>query len=414
MSETPPHDLDAEISVLSAMMASEKAVDDVASLLEPESFYRESHALIFRASVSLHLRGEPADPITLLHELEKTGKLEDIPEGRARLHEIASYASATRNVIHYAKIIKAKAEQRRMLAVLADARSAALSGDLPAVEELVQGLSRKDSDGLEIVSMANALIDLEGEVKNPPNMDDIGIDVPFSFLKPQMPGRMQILAGYQGEGKTALMGQYVQCSAMQRKKTGVFTLEMTWRDLRDRFVTAQGVPYEDLRQRRFGSDYSRKAYEGALAEMARWEVEFIDKGDLTVSDIERVQKIQEYDYIIIDHLHQFAWKERRDIELIVHRIVTLAKKAQIPVLLLAQLKRPFGTDKAPRPTMSMLRESGMIEAEAALVSFVYRPRNDDGLRNTDAEFIIAKNRFGEESLHKLLFLGEQVRFVEPL
>lgn len=64
--------------------------------------------------------------------------------------------------------------------------------------------------------------------------------------------------------------------------------------------------------------------------------------------------------------------------------------------------------------MSMLRESGMIEAEAALVSFVYRPRNDDGLRNTDAEFIIAKNRFGEESLHRLMFLGEQVRFVEPL
>lgn len=413
MSETPPHDLDAEMSVLSAMLASARGIEQAATL-EPEDFYRKTHGTIYRTILSLSLRGEPADAITVLHEMEGREGEKAMLDWRARVHEIAAWQGVSGNTAHYAKIIKALAEQRRILALLGEARTAALAGDLPAVEELVQGLGRKDTDGLEIISMANALVDLEEEVKNPPDLKAIGVDVPFSFLKPQMPGRMQILAGYQGEGKTALMAQYVQCAAKQQKKVGVFTLEMTWRDLRDRFVTSHGVPYEDLQRRRFGSDFSRKAYESALTEMALWQVEFIDKGDLTVSDIERVQRIQEYDYIIIDHLHQFAWKERRDIELIVHRIVTLAKKHNIPVLLLAQLKRPFGTDKAPRPTMSMLRESGMIEAEAAMVSFVYRPRNDDGLRNTDAEFIVAKNRFGEESLHSLIFLGEQVRFVEPL
>lgn len=405
-----PQNLEAEESVLGAMLLSPGAIGAV-SFLEDDDFYRESHGTIYRTILSLNMRGESADAITVVDALEKAKKLKDVG-GRARIHELAALVPATANAAHYAKIVRAHCEQRRVLRILAEATLAAQTGDLMAVDDMVQGLSRQDTDGLEIVAMGNALADLEEEIKNPPDIEEIGIDVPFSFLRPQMPGRMSILGGYQGEGKTALMGQYVQVAAHQKKKIGVFTMEMTWRDLRDRFVTSQGVPYEDLQNRRLTSDFARQAYTNALMEMSKWQVEFIDKGDLTIGDIERVQRIQDYDYIVIDHLHQFAWRERRDIELIVHRIVTLAKRANVHILLLAQLKRPFGSDRLPRPTMSMLRETGMIEAEAAMVNFVYRPRNDEGLRHSEAEFIIAKNRFGEEGLHKLFFLGDQVRFLE--
>jgi replicative DNA helicase len=398
----PPQSLEAEESVLGSMLMSKSAIGAV-MFLDPDDFYHEQNGLIYKTMLSMSLRGEEVDPITV------TAKL---PNMKARLHELSALVPSWTNAAHYAKIVSAHAEQRRYLRSLAEATQAAQGGDIKLAGEILSELDSKPSDGLQIVSMANALVDLEDEIRNPPEL--IGIGTPFSFLRALVGGRVYILAGYQGEGKTAAMGQFVQYAAQAKEHVACFTLEMTWRDLRDRFVSSFGVPYKDLQERRFSSDFAKAAYEQAMMDAAKWQVDLIDKGDLTVADIARVQKIQGYKFIVIDHLHRFDWRERRDIERIVRGIVNIAKEYNVPILLLAQLKRPFGTDRLPRPTMSMLRESGMIEAEAAMVSFVYRPRNEMGLRGMEAEFIIAKNRYGEEGLHKLMFLGDQQRFVEPL
>src|SRR5207253_613901 len=104
----------------------------------------------------------------------------------------------------------------------------------------------------------------------------------------------------------------------------------------------------------------RDRYEKILAEVCLWEVTIWDKPTLTVPEIARWQRQNEFDLLIIDHLHRFEFQDRRELEAIMRQIVNLSKTSSIPIVLLAQLKRPFNTDKAPRPTMSMLRESGMI------------------------------------------------------
>lgn len=397
-----PHNIDAEECVLGGMLMSRGAVEAV-SFLDADDFYREDYGLIFRQAMKMHVIGETVDPVTMA---------EAMPEQKEKLYQLLAGTPASANARQYALIVQAKAKQRRNLRVLSEATRMAEDGNNEAMQQVLQELDSEDSEGVQIVTMVNALQDLEEEIKTPP--ERIGIEMPFSFLKEAVGGRVYVLAGYQGEGKTAIYGQIIAHAAQQRYKVGAFTLEMTWRDLRDRFVASRGVPYEQLQERRLTTDFAKEAYKNALTDMALWNVEMIDKGDLNVADIRRTQKLQGYDIILIDHLHRFDWRERRDIERIMRGIVNIAKEFNVPIILLAQLRRPLGTDRSPRPTMSMLRESGMIEAEAALVSFVYRPRNDEGLRHMDAEFIIAKNRYGEEGLHKLIFVGEQVRFIEGL
>ena len=131
----------------------------------------------------------------------------------------------------------------------------------------------------------------------------------------------------------------------------------------------------------------------------------------------RAQRLRHYDLIIIDHLHEItlpgrAQDRRVELEQEVHRITTLARQENVPVLLLAQLSRSGGTAPFPPPNLTMLRESGRIEQEAAMVSFVYRERDKKNLQLPESWFIIAKNRFGPVGRRSLDFIGDQVRFVE--
>lgn len=277
---------------------------------------------------------------------------------------------------------------------------------------LIEEAREQDTD-TRVISMYDALIDFEEEVKNPPDLSNVGVPTPFSFLPRMMPGRVYVLAGYTKDGKTALAGQFIGEAAEASKRVLLYSIEMAWRDIRDRFIASRGVPYGQVQARVIAEGLATTCYKRALTELALWDVSICDDPAVTPNDIRAYLMQNPADLVVIDHLHRFKFKERRDLEEIMRQIVNLSKEFDVPILLLAQLKRPFGTDKAPRPTLSMLRESGMIEAEAAMVSFVFRPRTDEGLRSEeDAEYIVAANRFGPEMLKPLTFDPEHVRFKE--
>jgi KaiC/GvpD/RAD55 family RecA-like ATPase len=281
-------------------------------------------------------------------------------------------------------------------------------GDGLEFSQLLSTANEESERESGLISIASALQDLEAEFKEPPSLDDVSIPAPFDFLDPFRDGRLYILGGYMGDGKTAASVQFLETAANANKYIGYISVEMSWRDLRDRAVAAAGVPYEKVQDRSaYQNPEVRHLAEQAIARLSRWKVDIVDNGDITVEMIAQLQRAKQWDMLIIDHLHRFRYEDRRDLELIVRGITNLAKEADIPILLLAQLRRP---DHTPQPSMHMLRESGMIEAEAARVDFVWRPRDLDGIRGSAAKYIVAKNRFGVEVNRDLYFDGDNVRF----
>ena len=155
----------------------------------------------------------------------------------------------------------------------------------------------------------------------------------------------------------------------------------------------------------------------ALFSNADWDWELIDDEEVDPAAVRRHQRRGRYDLLIIDHLHRMPVKdkryERQELEDGVRRITNIAREFDVPVLLLSQLSRSNNPKEPfPRPTMADLRGSAMIEAEAAVVWFVWRKRDKQNQQTSDAELITAKNRFGAVGAHRLGFIGSQVRFTE--
>lgn len=401
--------MDAEESVIGAMLLSPSAID-ACSFLSPSDFYGGSLGLIFETIVAMHAEGEPVDAVTVAARVQNADHSLGHINIAVRIHELAALVPATSNARHYAKIVRKMAQRRKVLKRLWEVTEAVEGGDLNAIEALnVDDILYEVDEGG--VSFFEAIQDFEEEIKNPPDLTG-GVATPFTFLSRWQPGRLYIVAGYAKDGKTVFAEQAAVAAARSGRKTGFISLEMSWRDLRDRMIAACGhVPFDQVQARRIAPDYDF-AYKSMMREFATMPIDIFDDTELTVDAIRRIQRERKYDFLIIDHLHRFDWKERRDIERIVRGITNLAKQASIPILLLAQLKRPYNTDKAPRPTLSMLRESGMIEAEASMVAFVYRHRNEYGNRTAITEFNVVANRYGGESVTTMDFNEEYVRLDE--
>jgi hypothetical protein len=195
ISELAPQNLDAEESVLGAMMLSPKAVSVVDQILEPEHFYRPSHGLIFRTAVDLRARGEPVDAITLTEELERNGKLEDAG-GRGRIHELACLVPATANVGHYAKIVRNAARRRQEGTVARALEQASMNGGLVAHSEIREQLSalledRAGSSGITPLDLSEVL---SGPIP----------ETPWRWQGWLAEGDLAILAGDPGVGKSII------------------------------------------------------------------------------------------------------------------------------------------------------------------------------------------------------------------
>jgi replicative DNA helicase len=431
----PPQNLEAEESVLGAMMLSPGAIGAVSEVLDASDFYRESHAKIYRAAVGLYTKGEPVDAITLVDELEERSELENVG-GRVRLHELAALVPATANAAHYARIVREMATLRGL--INAGQHIAQLGWERPG--ETVELVDRAEQIVFELsqsrVTTEFSHIEdlLKESFERITALYEAGADVtgvPSGFRDLDrltsgfQPGNLVIVAARPSMGKSAL-GLCIGANLALRHEVPValFTLEMSKSEVTQRLLCSEAkVESQRLRTGKLSQDdWPRLVAAGDKLMKAPIWVD--DTGSINMMEIRskaRRLKSKEPDLglIIVDYLQLMtsgttAENRVQEVSQISRQLKVLARDLDTPILAMSQLSRAVEQRHDKRPILSDLRESGSIEQDADLVMFVYRDEyyNDDTDQQGLAEIILSKHRNGPTGTEKLSFLKRYAKFAD--
>ena len=430
----PPHDVEAEKAVLSALLIENEAIHSVLNEIKPEDFYHPSHQQIYRAMLSLQDDNEPVDLHTLSDYLNARKHL-DAVGGLVFLSELADYAATAANVQTHARIVRDKSVKRNLIRVAsriaessfeqADDAEHLLDEAESRIFELGQEKARTTFTPLDVnlqvaLDHVEALMEQSGELT--------GVPTGFSDLDADtgglQPGELVVIAARPSMGKTALALNIARNAAVDhRKKVAVFSLEMTNRALTLRLLSSQA----NVNMNEFRKGYGRlDAYarlQKAANELAGADLWIDDTGMITILEIKakcrRLKSEHGLDLVMLDYIqlaHGNTRTQRKDLEIaeISHGLKALAKELDIPVVALSQLNRgPEQRDPDKRrPNMGDLRESGAIEQDADVIAFIYR---DEVYNPTEenqglAELIVAKQRNGPTGTIKLQFSARYARF----
>jgi replicative DNA helicase len=433
----PPQNLEAEQSVLGAVLLSDTALPAliIDERLQPEDFYREAHEKVFRAMLDLHSVGEPVDALTLVEALKRTGQL-DAVGGRSAIDLLSGAVPAVGNVRQYARIVRENAMLRRLLRAAYDIQSKVHSHEAGprdlvdmaerAILEVAHEDSRKDFrnigdlllselDKLEKLSQAGKAI-----TGTPSGFADLD-DITGGF----QPGNLIILAARPSMGKSALMANFAENAALDdNKAVALFSLEMSEGELAQRFVASQAsIKGDDLRKGKVAPSRWPKILQ-ASNRLAQSPLYIDDSSDLSVLDLRATarrlaqQHADGLGLILIDYLqlmraHADVDSRVEAIGQISRGLKTLARELEVPVIALSQLNRGVEQRTDKRPVLSDLRESGAIEQDADLVMFVYRDEyyDKESEREGIAEVIISKHRNGGLGTVELTFQKDYPRFM---
>ncbi|HKA13874.1 MAG TPA: replicative DNA helicase [Myxococcota bacterium] len=430
----PPHDLEAEKAVLSALLLDNLAIHSVLNEVEPDDFYHPSHQLIYQAMLDLQDENEPVDLHTLADHLNASKKLDRVG-GLVFLSELSDYEATAANVVHHAKIVRDKAVKRNLIRVASeitetcfeqtDRAEQLLDFSESKIFELSQAEARTTFSALD-VGLHDALDHVEKLMRNSGALTGVptgyrDLDADTGGLQP---GELVVIAARPSMGKTALALNLARNAAVDhRKKVAIFSLEMTKRALVLRLLGSEAkVNFTNFRKG-FGHADAYSRMQQAANRLADASIWIDDTGMITILEIKakcrRLYSEHGLDLVMLDYLqlaHGNTPTHRKDLEIaeISHGLKALAKELDIPVIALSQLNRgPEQRDPDKRrPNMGDLRESGAIEQDADLIAFIYRdevynPKEENrGL----AELIIAKQRNGPTGTIQLQFDGQYAKF----
>ena len=434
----PPQNLDAEESVLGAMMLSPGAIGAVSEVLDAEGreFYRESHAKIYRASLSLYAKGEPVDAITLVDELDERGDLDGIG-GANRINELAALVPASANARHYAQIVHESAILRGL--IRAGGEISRLGWERPGdatmlvdqAEQIVfeLGQERAQSEFSHIEALLKesferitALYELGAEVTGVPSGFRDFDRLTSGFQE----GNLIILAARPGMGKSALaLGMAANVAVRFEKPVALFTLEMSKAEVTQRLMCAEAkVELHRLRTGRLGGD-DWPRLTAACDRLAKAPIYIDDTGSITMMEIRAKarrlkSKHPDLGLILVDYLQLMtsgtsAENRVQEVSQISRSLKVLARDLETPIIAMSQLSRAVEQRHDKRPILSDLRESGSIEQDADIVCFIYR---DDYYNPEDspdpgvAEVLIAKHRNGPTDKVKLSFISQYAKFAD--
>jgi replicative DNA helicase len=431
----PPQNLEAEESVLGAMMLSPGAIGAVSEVLDAGDFYRESHAKIYRAALALYAKGEPVDAITLVDELEERGELEEVG-GKTRLHELAALVPATSNAGHYARIVHEMATLRGL--IRAGGEIQRLGYERPG--ETTDLVDRSEQLIFEIAQarVSSEFTHIEALLKESferiTQLYEAGIDItgtPSGFRELDkltsgfQPGQLVVLAARPSMGKSAL-GLCMAANIAVRSETPValFTLEMSKAEVTQRLMCSEGkVESQRLRSGKLAvDDWPRLT--AACDKLAKAPIYVDDTGSITMMELRSKarrlkSKHPSLGLIIVDYLQLMtsggtAENRVQEVSQISRQLKVLARDLEVPILAMSQLSRAVEQRTDKRPLLSDLRESGAIEQDADMVMFVYRDEyyNEDSDQQGLAEVILAKNRNGPTGAEKLAFLKRFAKFAD--
>ena len=430
---TLPHSLDAERSVIGAVLLNPSVLADAMAVLGPEDFFRQANGDIWRAICGLDSEGTPADGLTVKERLARDGKLESVG-GMAYVASLLDGVPRSTNVEHYARIVRQKADLRRAIdaaqRILEDAYQEHddASGVIDRAEAALMALTTR-SAGSGFVRLSeiipSVLAELDAIRSQPGAVRGVssGLSALDEALFGFQPARLYIVAARPGMGKSALAENIARSAAKAGKVAGVLSLEMSDEEYATRSVASEaGIDGQRL-QRGFLSerDYGRLATAyGALSDM---DVFIWDDPNVTTRQLRaqaRALKLKAgLEVLIVDYAQLMCSSERsenRAIEVgnITRALKGLSKELSIPVIALAQLNRELERRDDKRPRLSDLRDSGRIEEDADVVIFIYREGhyNEQCPNPEETELIIAKNRGGPKGTRKVRWLQDRWSFAD--
>ncbi|MBQ7201855.1 replicative DNA helicase [Candidatus Saccharibacteria bacterium] len=433
----PPQDLNAEKSLLGAILISDKILPEILTIIKPSDFYDEKHKLIFEAMVNLYDRHMPVDLVTLTSELRAGKKLNDV--GKASyLTELSTYVPTASHATAYAEIVEKMSTRRRLIQAGSQIVNTAFNEDAD-VNELL-GTAEKElfevsdktirSDYIPMEDLlADALDRMEELRKNKGALR--GLKTGFRDLDKLTAGFQKgdliIVGARPAMGKTTFAQNLTyNIASMNGKGVLFFSMEMASNEIIDRMVSdVSGVNNWNIRTGNFTDEEYSKIAE-AMDELSELPIYIDDTSSMTITELRNRARRAMYDHnigiIIIDYLQLIQGSDRykgnrvQEVTEISRGLKILARELDVPVVALAQLSRNVTGRDNPRPLLSDLRESGSIEQDADLVLFLHRPdyykQNDDNYEPTNVtELLIAKHRHGAVGKVELYFHPELLRFM---
>jgi replicative DNA helicase len=429
----PPQALEAERSVLAALLLDHEAVGMAVEMLETANFYRVAHQKIFDAILSLYNRNEKADVITLAEELRKRGDLEAVG-GPQALTQILEYATSSSNLEQYIRIIRSKAILRGLIKAASEIQQEAYAGAeetpiiLDRAEERIFAITdeRVRAGFIHIKDLLKPAFEhIQGLFERKVLVTGVpsGYDDLDKYTAGFQSSDLIILAGRPSMGKTSMALNMAENAAIHaRIPAAIFSLEMSKEQLVQRLLCSQGGVA--LHRVRNGSltneDWPRLTTAAGLLTQAPIMID--DSANLSLMEIRakcrRLKSEGKLGLVVIDYLQLIrpgtAENRVQEISQITRGLKGLAKELNVPIMALSQLSRAVETrDKSGRPQLSDLRESGSIEQDADVVMFVYREEvyKPDTAEHGKALVIIAKQRNGPTAEVPLTFLRESTKFV---
>jgi replicative DNA helicase len=435
---TPPHNLEAEQSVLGAILLSDRSLYAlvIEEGLRPEDFYRGRHGTIYEAMLALYEESEPVDVLTVTDRLSRMGKLEDIG-GQAAVDELTGLVPAVAHARRYAQIVRENALLRRLLKTSYEIQESVL-GNRASPRDLVEHAEKamlevgRDDRHKDFRSIENVLheeldklhrLSTEGTslTGTPSGFDDLD-EITGGFQK----GNLIIIAARPAMGKSALVCNIAENAALDPhlpRPVALFSLEMAESELAQRFVASQAsIKGDELRKGRVAEQRWPKILNASqrLASAPLWVDDSSDVGLLEIrAKARRLHSQCEggLALIIIDYLQLMRTESRYDSRVtaigeLSRGLKILARELEVPVIALSQLSRAVEQRPDKRPQLADLRESGNLEQDSDLVMFIYRDDyyDEESERPGEADLIIAKHRNGATGKVKLVFNADYPRF----
>jgi len=431
---TLPHNLEAERSVLGAILVHNEAFNLAAQVIDSSDFYRDAHRRIFDKMVALNERHDAIDFITLKEELAKAGQLDEVG-GPAYIASLVDGVPRATNVEYYARIVKEKSTLRNLIyaanRILNDAYEADQDSDV--VLDQAESAIFSVADGrvkAGFVPMRDVVKDSFPKIEQLFEQKRLITGVPTGFVdldemtRGLQAGDLIIVAARPSMGKTSLVLNIAQhVASLPDHSVGFFSLEMSTESLFMRLLTAEAqVDGHRLLSGAIGSrDFGRISH--ALETLSAMKLFIDDTANIGVLEMRakarRLQAEHGLSLLIVDYIQLMSGRgrfENRTLELaaISRSLKGLAKELNVPIIVLSQLSRAPESRADHRPQLSDLRESGALEQDADVVILIYR----DDVYNKDpnspdagtAELILAKQRNGPTGTVRLAFLREQTRF----
>lgn len=439
----PPQALDLEEAVLGAMMIDKKGVDEVIDILQPDAFYKEAHKFIFEAVVQLFNDTQPIDLLTVSAQLKKNGKLDQVG-GDFYLIQLTQKISSSAHIEFHSRIILQKFIQRSLIKISNEIIEEAYDETTDIFDlldqaesklyEVTQGNIKRSSETAQsLVIQAKKRIE---EIAGKEGLSGVatGFHDLDKLTSGWQPSDLIIIAARPGMGKTAFVLSMARNIAIDfNHGVAVFSLEMSSVQLITRLISSEtGLSSEKLRTGKL-EKHEWEQLSIKVRDLEKAPLYIDDTPSLSIFDLRAKARRLASQYgirmIIIDYLQLMTaggaagkngGNREQEISTISRNLKALAKELNVPVIALSQLSRAVETrGSSKRPLLSDLRESGAIEQDADIVSFIYRPEYykidewDDEERSPtqgQAEFIVAKHRNGGLDNIRLKFVGSLGKF----